>query len=294
MEVQTAWQGLLPLYLFLGGLGGSTLALAAWLDVLAPKRYRRTVRPCAWSALLFLILGVIILLADTGTPFRALLLWNSFSNPTSWLTIGAWTLAAALCGNLALSLVASCCAPRRSILRSILGVAVKKKSGGPNNNTPGVLLMTSSAIVSWNTVLVPALFVLSSLNSGTAFVSCIYRLKEKAKRARRMTAWNGLTVFLTTAESVVTGLYLSWLATSSPATLPAAQLLIDGVLSLPFWLFVVGAGLVIPWAIALIGLLRHKDPKWLVILSAICTLIGACALRFLILAIGLRFPVGLI
>lgn len=293
MEVQTAWQGLLPLYLFLGGLGGSTLALAAWLDVLAPRRYRRTVRPCAWSALLFLILGVIILLADTGTPFRALLLWNSFSNPTSWLTIGAWTLAAALCGNLALSLVVSCCAPRRSILRSILGVACIIVGAATCIYT-GVLLMTSSAIVSWNTVLVPALFVLSSLNSGTAFVSCIYRLKEKAKRARRMTAWNGFTVFLTTAESVVTGLYLSWLATSSPATLPAAQLLIDGVLSLPFWLFVVGAGLVIPWAIALIGLLRHKDPKWLVILSAICTLIGACALRFLILAIGLRFPVGLI
>ena len=293
MEVQTAWQGLLPLYLFLGGLGGSTLALAAWLDVLAPKRYRRTVRPCAWSALLFLILGVIILLADTGTPFRALLLWNSFSNPTSWLTIGAWTLAAALCGNLALSLVASCCAPRRSILRSILGVACIIVGAATCIYTR-VLLMTSSAIVSWNTILVPALFVLSSLNSGTAFVSCIYRLKEKAKRARRMTAWNGFTVFLTTAESVVTGLYLSWLATSSPATLPAAQLLIDGVLSLPFWLFVVGAGLVIPWAIALIGLLRHKDPKWLVILSAICTLIGACALRFLILAIGLRFPVGLI
>lgn len=214
MEVQTAWQGLLPLYLFLGGLGGSTLALAAWLDVLAPKRYRRTVRPCAWSALLFLILGVIILLADTGTPFRALLLWNSFSNPTSWLTIGAWTLAAALCGNLALSLVASCCAPRRSILRSILGVACIIVGAATCIYT-GVLLMTSSAIVSWNTVLVPALFVLSSLNSGTAFVSCIYRLKEKAKRARRMTAWNGLTVFLTTAESVVTGLYLSWLATWS-------------------------------------------------------------------------------
>ena len=293
MEVQTAWQGLLPLYLFLGGLGGSTLALAAWLDVLAPKRYRRTVRPCAWSALLFLILGVIILLADTGTPFRALLLWNSFSNPTSWLTIGAWTLAAALCGNLALSLVASCCAPRRSILRSILGVACIN-GGAATCIYTGVHLKTSIAKVSWNTVLVPALFVLSSLNSGTAFVSCIYRLKEKAKRARRMTAWNGFTVFLTTAESVVTGLYLSWLATSSPATFPAAQLLIDGVLSLPFWLFVVGAGLVIPWAIALIGLLRHKDPKWLVILSAICTLIGACALRFLILAIGLRFPVGLI
>lgn len=293
MEVQTAWHGLLPLYLFLGGLGGGTLVLTAWLDLLAPKRYRRTVRPCAWSALLFLIFGAIILLVDVGTPFRALLLWDSFSNPASWLTIGAWTLAAALCSSLALSLVASCCAPRRSILRSILGVACIIVGAATCIYT-GVLLMTSSAIVSWNTVLVPALFVLSSLNSGTAFVSCIYRLKEKAKRARRMTAWNGLTVFLTTAESVVTGLYLSWLATSSPATLPAAQLLIDGVLSLPFWLFVVGAGLVIPWAIALIGLLRHKDPKWLVILSAICTLIGACALRFLILAIGLRFPVGLI
>ncbi|WP_418980336.1 NrfD/PsrC family molybdoenzyme membrane anchor subunit [Adlercreutzia equolifaciens] len=293
MEVQAAWHGLLPLYLFLGGLGGGTLVLTAWLDLLAPKRYRRTVRPCAWSALLFLIFGAIILLVDVGTPFRALLLWDSFSNPASWLTIGAWTLAAALCGNLALSLVASCCAPRRSILRSILGVACIIVGAATCIYT-GVLLMTSSAIVSWNTVLVPALFVLSSLNSGTAFVSCIYRLKEKAKRARRMTAWNGFTVFLTTAESVVTGLYLSWLATSSPATLPAAQLLIDGVLSLPFWLFVVGAGLVIPWAIALIGLLRHKDPKWLVILSAICTLIGACALRFLILAIGLRFPVGLI
>lgn len=90
------------------------------------------------------------------------------------------------------------------------------------------------------------------------------------------------------------GIVLKLACNILPATLPAAQLLIDGVLSLPFWLFVVGAGLVIPWAIALIGLLRHKDPKWLVILSAICTLIGACALRFLILAIGLRFPVGLI
>ena len=293
MEVQTAWQGLLPLYLFLGGLGGSTLALAAWLDVLAPKRYRRTVRPCAWSALLFLILGVIILLADTGTPFRALLLWNSFSNPTSWLTIGAWTLAAALCGNLALSLVASCCAPRRSILRSILRVACIIVGAATCIYT-GVLLMASSAIVSWSTALVPALFALSSFNSGTAFVSCIYRLREKAKRARRMTVWNGFAVLLTTAESVVVGLYLGWLAASSPTTLPAAQLLIDGTLSLPLWLFVVGSGLVIPLAIALIGLLRHKDPKWLVVFSGICALTGACALRFLVLAIGLRFPVGLI
>lgn len=83
MEVQTAWHGLLPLYLFLGGLGGGTLVLTAWLDLLAPKRYRRTVRPCAWSALLFLIFGAIILLVDVGTPFRALLLWDSFSNPAS-------------------------------------------------------------------------------------------------------------------------------------------------------------------------------------------------------------------
>ena len=293
MEVQTAWHGLLPLSLFLGGLGGGTLVLTAWLELLAPKRYRRTVRPCAWSALLFLIFGAIILLVDVGTPFRALLLWDSFSNPASWLTIGAWTLAAALCSSLALSLVASCCASRRSILRSILGVTCVIV-GATTCIYTGVLLMASSAIVSWSTALVPALFALSSFNSGTAFVSCIYRLREKAKRARRMTVWNGFAVLLTTAESVVVGLYLGWLAASSPTTLPAAQLLIDGTLSLPFWLFVVGSGLVIPWAIALIGLLRHKDPKWLVVFSGICALTGACALRFLVLAIGLRFPVGLI
>lgn len=189
--------------------------------------------------------------------------------------------------------VASCCASRRSILRSILGVTCVIV-GATTCIYTGVLLMASSAIVSWSTALVPALFALSSFNSGTAFVSCIYRLREKAKRARRMTVWNGFAVLLTTAESVVVGLYLGWLAASSPTTLPAAQLLIDGSLSLPFWLFVVGSGLVIPWAIALIGLLRHKDPKWLVVFSGICALTGACALRFLVLAIGLRFPVGLI
>ena len=182
---------------------------------------------------------------------------------------------------------------RICIHRSILGVTCVI-AGATTCIYTGVLLMASSAIVSWSTALVPTLFALSSFNSGTAFVSCIYRLREKAERAWRMISWNGLTVFLTTAESVVTGLYLGWLATSSPATLPAARLLIDGALSLPFWLCVIAAGLVIPWAIALIGLLRRKDPKWLVVFSGICALTGACALRFLVLAIGLRFPVGLI
>lgn len=291
MEAQTAWGGLVPLYLFLGGLGGGALLLSAVLDAVAPKRYRRTVRPGAWVALVSLVAGVLFLLWDVGVPLRSLLLWQSFGNPSSWMAIGAWTLFAAIGLSALLCLTAHLKRGRawwRTVLDVLCGLA-----GAASFTYTGILLVSASAIVTWGTWWIPALFVLSSLSSATAALELIYRFREKKKRAQAMGRWHILTVALSTLEAAALAGYCLWLA-SSPTTMPALQLLLEGALAPVFWALVAGAGIVAPWFCSLVALAVKREPAGLVVTSSLCALAGACALRFAVLGVGMRIVVALI
>lgn len=292
MIVQMAWGGVLPVYLFLGGLGGSALMLAALLDFLGAKRYRRTVRWSAWSAFAFLAAGALLLLAEVGVPLRAVVLWESFVNFRSWLTIGAWVLAAALAFSLVFCVMAqTACAigvARRVVaaLCFILGFATCAYTGA--------LLMASTAVPAWRTWLLPALFVASSLSSGVAYASTAFRLREKRKRAKRMERWSAATVVVSSVEGAILCLYVLWLLTVSDHTMPSAELLLADAFAVPFWVLVVGCGLVVPWLLAIVGLVRRAESKPIAVASTACALAGGVALRFLVLSVGMYVPVTLL
>lgn len=299
MQLQTAWLGFLPVYLFLGGLGGAVLAVAAVLDAVGPKRFRRTVFPASISALASLVAGALVLLFDLGVPLRGLLLWQSFSNPRSWLSVGAWTLLAAMVLAGMLAVLSRCrvgcgrggSCGRRWARRAVDGACLLV--GLATCAYTGALLMRSTAIVSWGTWLLPVLFAVSSLSAGVPAVGMLWRWCEKRKRARRMEPWNRVELGFIAAEALVLAAFVGWLATGE-ATAPAAEMLFSGRWAVVFWAVVVAVGLAVPFVLASVVLWRGLHPKAIVLVSAVCVLAGNLALRFLVLAIGLRAPVLLL
>lgn len=296
MQLQTAWQGLLPVYLFLGGLGGAVLLVAGALDAAGPKRCRRTVVPACLLALGCLVTGSLILLLDTGLPLRGIVLWRSFSNLGSWLSVGAWALVAAMTACVALGLTSfrrwGCAGAAGRWLRRALDAACALAGFSVCAYT-GVLLMEATAVVSWGTALLPALFTASSLGTGTAAVGVLWRWRQKPKRARRMGSWSTAELGCIVAEAVLLALYVAWLA-AGETTAPAAEMLLVGHRAPLFWLGVVACGLGVPFALSVAALMRRRHPKALVLASALCALAGNLALRFLVLVIGLRLPVVLL
>ena len=291
MIVQTAWGGVLPVYLFLGGLGGSALFIAALLDFVNVKRYRRTVRISAWSSVAFLAAGALLLLVDVRVPLRAIVLWESFVNFGSWLTIGAWTLLAAIVIAVAFA-VATCISQEGYALRRVLG-ALCLPIGVAVAAYTGVLLMKCVAVPAWGTPILPILFTASAFSSGVAYTMALFRLFSTPGLARRVAGWNAATAVMSLVEVLALVSYVAWLALASAETMPSAQLLL-GEYAAILWGLVVACGIVVPFANAVFGLALRSDPKLVVALSSLCALAGGLALRFLVLSIGMYVPVGLV
>jgi protein NrfD len=100
MEPIALWQqkwGLtfhIPWYLYLGGLAGGTLTIAALADLLAGtrERFRNLARGCAYLTTPIIIVGGLSLTFHLGKPERGFGFPLFFTNYQSWMTIGGWIL----------------------------------------------------------------------------------------------------------------------------------------------------------------------------------------------------------
>lgn len=179
--LQSSWGVLVALYLFLGGLAGGTALVSGVLRLRHGERYGRVVRFGAWAATALLIVGVLCLLAETTMPLRAMQLWRAFTNPASWMTIGAWLLVAAI---VTFGLFALASTPVVSavlfkgnaqaagkvqrvlaVLSAVLGCCVALYTG--------ILIGVLVNHPLWNTPLIPVLFAVSAWDTGIALV-CLY------------------------------------------------------------------------------------------------------------------------
>ncbi len=102
-------------------------------------------------------------------------------------------------------------------------------------------------------------------------------------------------VVLVVAEVAVLAALLWQMASGDAATAwgaaaaASAELLTSGGLSTVFWWMVVACGLVLPLAMALLGLaLGKRESRPAMAVGAIGALIGGCELRFLMLAAGVH------
>ncbi|WP_139651987.1 NrfD/PsrC family molybdoenzyme membrane anchor subunit [Raoultibacter phocaeensis] len=314
-ELQSVWGWQPALYLFLGGMGAGAFVTAAVLYFYDRKNNEKTICIAAWAATISLVVGLLLLLSELTNPLRGMLLWQSFSNGSSWMTFGAWAVFAAVIvfGLMALLTTGKFVAvltkkwkkaSKRlktartvlAVLGIVLGLVVAVYTG--------VLLMSAPGVPLWNTLLLPCLFTVSALDTGVALVEII-AVALGRKRAgtpqshKAHTLLKRCVIVLVVAELVVLFVLLNTMLAGGAASAAvaaagsaSAELLIGGALAPYFWGLVVACGLALPLIAAVVGLaMRSKSSDSLAVVGAAGALLGGCALRFLILMAGLHADV---
>lgn len=318
--LQLTWSWQPALYLFLGGMGAGAFIMAAALFLIDRTRHRLIVCVSMWAALVSLAVGLLLLLSELITPTRGLLMWQSFGHFTSWMTYGAWGAFAAMAVFAVSALLATrpvgVWLAKKWKWFGNKGVALRRVLAGIGIVLAafvavytGMLLMTAESVPLWNTPLLPALFTVSAFDTGVALVElvAVALSKRDALAPRARVLMERVVVVLVLVEAVVMAAFLASMLGADAQTavgataVASATLLVSGGLAGCFWGMVVICGLVLPLAMAVVGLVLHRrgrkkpDAKHrqgaFMALGAVGALIGGCELRFLILAAGIHADV---
>ena len=316
IALQTSWGVQIALYLFLGGLAGGTALVTGIVRLKWGEQFKGLTCFGAWASVLLLIAGVLCLVTEVTMPLRAMQLWVAFTNPASWMTIGAWLLVA---GIVATGLFALASTP--AIANKVLGqkagaaqrvlAAISAVLGTCIAIYTGILLCVLVNHPLWNTPLLPVLFTVSALDTGIALVCLHLALAKPAKGAveaqpAEKAAENApeqkagaeplvallekCSVGLIAAEAMVLVLLLALVNGAGTVGALSVWVLAAGPLAAPFWGLLVVAGLAVPLALELLQL-KGRHAQWMAVAAPALILAGGLALRFLILYAGL--PLGL-
>lgn len=306
-------------YLFVGGVGAGACFVAAVLGLLVPRSVLRSetaahgatrvsFAPGSAVCRLFvgffaagvvlLVLGIVLLVADLGSPDRAFLLFASGA-PTL-VTLGAWSLA--VCFVLAVAMLVLLCGTvsvRRAVIcvlqaaLAVVAIVVMLYTG--------LLLQGMGAVPLWTSPLVAVLFVLSSLSGGIACVLTAALLAGALQTLRRLcralVAADAIVVAVELA-AVVAFAVLTDMAAASVADAPdlttlalarSWQELKTGDLASLFWCGFVALGLIAPLVVEAATLLMRRRPSAASIgLTAFCVLGGGLALRYCMVFAGMH------
>ncbi len=229
--------------------------------------------------------GLLLLLSELTAPARGLLLWQSFSNQTSWMAFGAWAALLALVF-FALTAIVVTRPIEAAIERKWPGFATKKRRIATVLTVigmvlalcvavyTGMLLMAVPAVSLWDTPLLPCLFTVFAIDTGVALVEiaalAVHRREPLTHRARKLLERS--VVVLVLVEGVVLAAYVGIMATGNgggafthgSAALTAALsawTLTSGELAPFFWGLLVACGLVLPLVMAVIGLGKTSGPQ---------------------------------
>lgn len=285
------WGWEIPVYLFLGGMVAGMMIIAGYF--LFKEKHKNSDSIANYIPLIsivFLSLGMGALFLDLEHKFFVWRLYTTFkiSSPMSW---GAWILILVyplIIANMLMvppsfivnrfphvNKITDYINSRPRLIQNI-GIG-NMLLGGMLGVYTGVLLSTMGSRPLWNTAILWVLFLISGLSTAAAFVHMI--AKNVQERELLAKADNGFIVI----EMFVIALMLIGLATSSQAQIQAAQLLLGGPYTAPFWVFVVGMGLVLPLIIQLLAV-NHKIKHTPI--APIMVILGGLILRFIIVAAG--------
>jgi len=285
------WGWEIPVYLFLGGLVAGMMIIAGYF--LFKEKHKNSDSIANYIpilSILFLSLGMGALFLDLEHKLYVWRLYTTFqiTSPMSW---GAWILILVypvIIANMlmvppsfilnwfpTLNKITAYINSRPRLIQNI-GIG-NMLLGGMLGVYTGVLLSTMGSRPLWNTSILWVLFLVSGLSTAAAFVHMI--AKNVRERELLAKADNGFLII----ELFVIALMLIGLATSSQAQIQAVQLLVGGPYTAPFWVFVIGLGIVIPLLIQLMAV-NHKINHTAV--APVMVILGGLILRFVIVAAG--------
>lgn len=285
------WHWQIPLYLFVGGMAAGILFFASLYIIMGKEdKYPTATRVATLIVPVLLVLGLFALFLDLK---HKLYFWRLYTtirleSPMGW---GAWTL-------MIITPI------------SFIWAALNIKTVFPKWTWPyswlddleaffrkhkiilawvtivyalilgmytGILFSAFNARPLWNTSILGPLFLVSGLSTGAAVIILMSKSHEERKVFARIDLMLiGIELFL------IVHMFMGFLA-STQVQIDAAQLFLGGPYTAPFWVFVVGLGLVLPAILEALELVKFKIP---VILPAMLVLMGGLVLRFIIANAG--------
>ena len=212
-ELQLVWGWQPALYLFLGGMGASAFAVVAFLFLRHGDQDKKVLNASMWVALISLCVGLLLLVAELITPLRGMMMWQSFSNTTSWMTVGAWLIFAAAVFFFVTAVLTSGFFEKRYQGRKAFEQDVPVQDVGSGAKLPtsaaalprqwrltkacaaiglvlglgvavytGILLMSAPGVPLWSTMLLPCLFTVSALDTGVALIEIVAACTRKREK----------------------------------------------------------------------------------------------------------------
>jgi len=299
MVRQRHWGWPIPVYLYLAGMGAGAYTIGlimSWLHFAdAPPKWL-----LLWGPVL-VTLGAPFLIIDLGQKFRFL---NASRNPrTSWMARGFAILSSCILLGLASFAVA--------LLPEVLPLVGLTVPGWLSDGSVFVLVLQWAALVValgtalytgvflqsvryiklWHTPLLPLLFLVSALSTGSmltilsvigygAVAGTVYpaHLVETITRVEQV---------LVAVEALVLLAYLLLRYRTDIAVRTSVRTMMAGRLRFVFWAGIVACGFVFPLVLETIYS-RLPDHRVLLFLSGVSLLTGGFFLRYAIVSAGVK------
>jgi formate-dependent nitrite reductase membrane component NrfD len=164
----------------------------------------------------------------------------------------------------------------------------------------GILLGALSARPFWNSPILPLLFLLSALKSGTASILFVglfskgFHGMKKEEMAADTLLIHSIDLILMVFSVISIFLFIFGLYVSTKSSAEAAKLIMGGEFTFPFWVLAVGAGILFPLALELAELIPHFSkgvelrvyhPRMTGVVTA-SVLLGGFMLRYVVIYAG--------
>lgn len=271
------WEWPIWVYLFVAGVAGGGFFAAFLVNLFTGGKREDLLKIATWIGVPLVGIGVLLLILDLGNQ---LYFWHLMVRfyPGSAMSVGTWILTFwAIIGAILLVLwLAKSEVPVFVLLRPLVPLIkiltwINFVLSVLLISYTGVLLSTTNRGL-WATVLLPVLFVVSAISTGwaaTLLVAALLRREVPHEVGRAGAILSVLEVLALIAFLV-----------AAPATI-----LVSGSLSLWFWIGVVVIGLIVPFGLE-VWSLRGQGATGLVLVSALCVLLGGMVLRAVVVIGG--------
>ena len=288
MEAQAmVWGWPIWLYLFVAGVAGGGFFAAFLVNLFTRGKHKVLLQIATWIGLPLVLVGVLLLVIDLGNQLWS---WHLFVRfyLVSPMSMGSWILV--LWSIIAVALIALWFAELFDAEEGHTGLFARIASWlRPLLPLVGVLswvefvlsilliaytgvLLSSSSVALWATILLPVLFVVSAISTGWAATLLVAALLRKEIPAEAGKAGAILAV-------------LEVLALIAFLVAVPSGVLVAGSLSLWFWLGVAVIGLLVPFGLELWSI-RTGEKTVLVVATALCVLLGGLVLRAVVVIGG--------
>jgi len=286
-----AFGAFIALYIFFTGLSAGSFFLSTLSYGFGQTRYRSVSRPAIVTATLMLLVAPVFLLVHVGRPLRS---WHLFVylNAGSPITWGSFLLTTYPLFCLIYMFCIFTDRERAARFWGLLGIPFAISV----HAYTGFILSFCAARPLWNSSMIPLLFLVSAVLSGTALVILVYgawsRVRGEAVSAgseagERIVSLGRLMGWVLVLDLLLTGIELLVASVSDAESRWAVGELLRGELA---WRFVgveILLGKFLPLPLLFVSRLRR--PLW-VFLAAILILLGILFMRLDLVEVGEMAP----